>query len=257
MPSREERAPIEFTIDVAALAPTAEFLGAAEGFGLSFEEGEIERLGRFLALLLSANEQCNLTSITDPAQAWMKHIFDSLTLIPLLSEIEEGGSVADIGSGGGVPAIPLAICMPWLRFTMFESTGKKARFLQSAVAALGTANARVENLRAEEAGQDHRTHREKYDAVTARALGRIVVAAELTVPLAKLGGGRVLLIKGERADEELVEAKPALHLLHAVHAGTVETPTGRIVVLTHERSTPRDYPRRAGEPKRRPLGLTR
>lgn len=223
---------------------------------MSFDDGDLERLGRFLALLLTANERCNLTAITEPAQAWIKHIFDALTLIPLLSEIEEGGCVADVGSGGGVPAIPLAICLPGLRFTLFEATAKKARFLESAIAALALGNAAVENLRAEDAGQDHKRHRERYDAVTARALGRIAVSAELTVPLAKVGSGRVLLVKGERAEEELAEAKQALHLLHAAHAGTVETPTGRIVVLTHARKAPRDYPRRTGEPKRRPLGVS-
>lgn len=255
MSTPSQRSPIEFATDLPPLAPTQEFLEAASALGVEFERDDLTRLGRFLALMLAANQRCNLTSITDPAQAWMKHVLDALTLIPMLSEVEEGGEVADVGSGGGVPAIPLAVCMPSLRFTLFEATGKKARFLESVIAALGLTNAKVVNVRAEEAGQDHRSYRERFDAVTARALGRIAVASELTVPLAKVGEGRVLLVKGERAEEELEEARQALHLLHATHAGTVVTPTGRIVVLTHARKTPRDYPRRDGEPKRRPLGV--
>ncbi|MCA9280801.1 MAG: 16S rRNA (guanine(527)-N(7))-methyltransferase RsmG [Phycisphaeraceae bacterium] len=254
---KPDRPPIEFASDAPPLTPTREFLGACAGYGIEFDGGDTERLGRFLALMLDANDRCNLTSITEPGQAWMKHIFDALTLIPLLGEIDEGGLVADIGSGGGVPAIPLAICLPHLRFTLFESTAKKVAFLESVIRALKLTNASVVNRRAEDAGQDHKNYRERFDAVTARALGRIVVAAELTVPLAKVGGadgGRVLLVKGERAEEELAEAKQALHLLHATHAGTIQTPTGRIVVLEHARKTPRDYPRRDGEPKRRPLG---
>ena len=78
--------------------------------------------------------------------------------------------------------------------------------------------------------------------------------AELTVPLAKVGG-LVLMTKGKRAEEELANAKQALHLLHAAHAGMVDTPTGRIVVIEKLRRTPRDYPRRDGEPKRAPLGV--
>lgn len=253
-----ERSPIEFASDATPIPPTPEFLEAAGAFGIEFEDNDLPRLGKFLALMLLANDRCNLTAITEPAQAWMKHVFDALTLIPMLSDVGEGGEVADVGSGGGVPGVPLAVCLPHLRFTLFEATGKKARFLESVIKALGLKNAVVVNLRAEEAGQDHRNYRERFDAVTARALGRIAVAAELTVPLAKVGEqgeGRVLLVKGERAEEELEEAKQALHMLHASHAGTVVTPTGRVVVLTHARKTPRDYPRRDGEPKRRPLGV--
>jgi Predicted S-adenosylmethionine-dependent methyltransferase involved in bacterial cell division len=90
--------------------------------------------------------------------------------------------------------------------------------------------------------------------VLARAVGRLATLAEITVPFATVGG-LCVLIKGAKADEELAEAKAALHLLHAAHAGTVATPTGRIVVLEKLRTTPRDYPRREGEPKRAPLGV--
>ena len=76
------------------------------------------------------------------------------------------------------------------------------------------------------------------------------------VPLAAVGGP-VLLVKGGKAEEELEEAKQALHLLHAAHAGTAMTPTGRVVVLEKARNTPRDYPRRDGEPQRVPLGVER
>ena len=89
--------------------------------------------------------------------------------------------------------------------------------------------------------------------MVARAVGRLRVLAELTVPLAKVGGV-VALVKGQKADEELAEAKAALHMLHATHAGTVETPTGRIVVLEKRRATPTKYPRPSAEIKRHPLG---
>lgn len=232
----------------------AGFVEAARELGVEFEASDLERLGRYLAMLLAANEVVNLTAISDAEQAWTRHVLDSLTLMAPLSELEEGARVIDVGSGGGLPGIPLAICMGHLRFTLLEATGKKAQFLRAASAALGLTNVEVVNERAEAAGQDHRDHRERYDAVVARAVGPMSVIAELTVPLAKEGTGRVLLVKGQRAEEELASAKAALHLLHAVHAGTIETPTGKIVVLEKPRKTPRAYPRAAGEPKRRPLG---
>jgi 16S rRNA (guanine527-N7)-methyltransferase len=231
--------------------PTPEFLEAAADFGIAFEDQDLPRLARYLGLLLDANTRFNLTAITDPGEAWMRHIFDSLTLLGPLSELPEGALVADVGSGGGAPAIPLAIVMPGARFTLIESTGKKAQFLRETIAALALRNAAVIDKRAEEAGQERAT-RERFDAVTARAVGRINVVAELCAPLAKVGGV-VLLIKGAKAQEELDEAQTALHRLHLAPAGIIQTPTGRIVAREKQRPTPRMYPRRPGEPKRDPL----
>ncbi len=242
------------------------FLEAAAGLGVEFEEGDVEKLGRFLAMLLEANEKAlNLTAITEPEAAWEKHILDSLTLMPLLAELPEGAGVLDVGSGGGLPGVPLAVVMPHLRFTLLEATGKKVEYLRAVAAGLGLTNLRVVQGRAETAGQDRgeraasgeRTggHREAYDVVTARAVGRVATLAELTVPFAKVDGGLVLLIKGQKAEEELEEAKEALHQLKAVHAATVDTPTGRVVVLEKGSATPKLYPRADGEPARKPLGI--
>jgi 16S rRNA (guanine527-N7)-methyltransferase len=92
--------------------------------------------------------------------------------------------------------------------------------------------------------------------VVSRAVGRLATLLELTVPLAKVGG-LIVLTKGQKADEELAEAKQTLHMLHAAHAGTVDTPTGRLVVIEKLRDTPKMYPRGDGEPKRSPLGVGR
>lgn len=250
-PSRE---PLAFRTDLPALTAPGSFAGEAAALGVEFEPGDIERLGRYLAALMHANTLMNLTAVDDGDAAWSRHVLDSLTLIPLLCEMEAGSMVIDVGSGGGLPGVPLAICMPHVRFTLLEATGKKAAFLSAVVEGLGLANVAVLNARAEEAGQDHHEHRERYDAAIARAVGPVSVIAEITVPFVKPETGRVLLIKGQKAEEELAAAKAALHLLHAQHAGTIETPTGRIVVLEKPRKTPRAYPRAPGEPKRRPLG---
>lgn len=245
----------------AALAPTPEFLDAAAKLGLEFDAGDVERLGLYLSLLFSANESLNLTAVTDKAQAWTRHILDSLTLLPILAELPDQARVIDVGSGAGLPGLPLAIAMPHLRFSLLEATQKKADFLRSLVGTLSLANVEVLADRAERAAHDRgeRTtsgraggHREQYDAAIARAVGPLAVVAELTAPFAKVGG-QVLLIKGQKAEEELASAKRALHELHVVHSGTVDTPTGRIVVLEKPSATPRTYPRADGEPKRSPL----
>ena len=248
--------------------PPPEFQEWLRGLGVELEPGDLERLRRFLGLLMEANKAINLTAITDPAQAWTKHILDALTIVPVLaslprvptesdgSDAEAPLSVIDIGSGGGVPAIPLAIVLPDVRFTLVEATGKKADFLTRAIADLGLSNARVINARAEAIGQDHKAHRERYDAAIARALGHLAIVAELCGPLVR-PHGVVIAVKGARADQELAETAKALGLLGLRHLQTVETPTGRLVLLEKTTRTPRTYPRRDGEPARVPLGVPR
>ena len=253
-------APNEYPAHVETPPVPDSFLSACEGFGLAFEPGEVEQLAQFLGFMLEVNKTMNLTAIRDVEDAWTRHIFDAITLLPLLSDLPDEAKVIDIGSGGGVPALPLAIVLPKLRFTLVESTSKKADYLSAAIAFLGLSNVSVLNERAEVVGQDFRAHREVYDAVTARAVGRLPLLLELTVPLAKTPegdtpGGLIVLVKGEKAAEEIAEAKQAMHMLHCAHAGTVETPTGRLVVIEKLRKTPRTYPRAVGEPKRSPLGV--
>ena len=256
------------------LPPPPDLAERARELGVEFEPTDVERLGLYLAHLLEANKTTNLTAITDPTDAWHKHILDALTLLPLIAALREdedeeavdkdgtgGGQdvrptrVIDIGSGGGVPALPLAIVMPDVHFTLVEATGKKVSFLRESIAALGLTNALVINGRAERLGHE-KPHRERYDAATARALGHLAVVAELTVPLVKLGG-IVLAVKGAKADEEVAQSAECLDLLCAVHDQTVPTPTGRIVVLSKVEATPAAYPRRDGEPKAKPLGIAK
>ena len=118
------------------LKPPETFLNEAEALGIAFDPGDLERLGLYLALLLDANTRFNLTAVTDPHEAWMKHVFDSLTLLgPLTSA--QAARIIDVGSGGGLPGMPLAIALPAVNMTLLEATGKKARFLEEAAGTLG------------------------------------------------------------------------------------------------------------------------
>ena len=258
--TRPDRDAGAFIAEVMADAPAEafeappEFLAAAAELGIAFEPGEVEKLGRFLALLLHANTRMNLTAIKDPASAWQRHILDALTIMAPLAELPEGATVIDIGTGGGVPGIPLAIVRPDLRFTLLDATAKKTAFVRAAMDVLGVEHSAVVTARAEAAGRDSK-HRDAYDAAIARAVGPMATIAELSTPFVK-PGGVALLIKGERAPEELTEAKAALHLLLSAHAGTLDTPTGKIVILEKLRPTPKAYPRGNGEPKRKPLGVS-
>jgi 16S rRNA (guanine527-N7)-methyltransferase len=220
--------------------------------GIEFDEGDVQQLANYLDLLLETNKQFNLTGIKEPEEAWTKHILDSLSLIPTL--VKEGAQhVVDVGSGGGLPGIPLAITLPDVTFTLVETTRKKALFLSDAVEQLGLDNVTVIAERAENLSTKDGGFRGIADAVIARAVGPLNVLLELTIPFAKIDGV-VLAIKGERAPIEVEEARKALHVLKAEVESSVRTTTGTVLTIRKNEATPKKYPRLAGEPKRMPIG---
>jgi 16S rRNA (guanine527-N7)-methyltransferase len=217
--------------DLAPLAPPADLPARLEAIGAPLTPAVIATLGAFLARMLAVNEHMNLTSIRTPEEAWSRHVLDSLTLLPLLAQVPAGGRLIDIGSGGGLPGLALAITRPDLSVTLVESIQKKAAFLRDVSRALDLENVEVRAERAEQLAVELGG---SFDVVTARAVARLAALVPLTVPFAK-AGGVVLLIKGQRAEEELREARAVLTKHRATHQQTVATPTGRIVVLTRGR----------------------
>jgi 16S rRNA (guanine527-N7)-methyltransferase len=220
--------------------------------GIEFDDGDMQQLGLYLDLLLETNKQFNLTGIKSPEEAWTKHILDSISLIPSLVK-ENVEHVVDVGSGGGLPGIPLAITMPEVTFTLVETTQKKALFLSHTVETLGLENVTVISERAENLSTKDGGFREIADAVIARAVGPLNVLLELTIPFAKVDGV-VLAIKGERAPIEVEESRKALHVLKGEVESSVRTTTGTILTIRKTDATPKKYPRLAGEPKRLPIG---
>ena len=213
------------------------------------------QLSRYLDLLLEANQRMNLTRITDRAAAEVQHVGDALTLLPHLPK--EPHRLADVGTGGGVPGIPLAIARPDAQVVLIESTKKKAAFLASAAAALGLKNVTVVDTRAEDAGQSPKW-REAFDVAVARAVATLDWLAEWCLPLVKPKGGKVLAMKGARAAEELPAAAWAIKRLNGGEA--VAHPVGlpgsehRVIVEIPKRGrTDPRYPRAATVAKGKPL----
>jgi 16S rRNA (guanine527-N7)-methyltransferase len=204
------------------------------------------RLERFVELLLAGNAKVNLTAARD-RDAVAAHIHDALTLVPYVGE-----GLVDVGSGGGFPAIPLAV-VSGIAPTLIEANGKKARFLQEANEALGL-HARVVPARAEAAGRDPAL-RERFDWATARAVGTLPTVLELTVPFLRLGG-RAVLQRGRLSEPERAAALDAALVLGA--AFVEEVPAGgerRILIFEKRSATGPRFPRRSGVPDKRPLCL--
>ncbi|MFT3771478.1 MAG: 16S rRNA (guanine(527)-N(7))-methyltransferase RsmG [Minicystis sp.] len=224
-PAHRESIPLP---DTTPLSPPGDWAERLAALGVSLDAAATTKLGDYLARLLAMNERMNLTAITDPIEVWTRHGLDALSLVPLLAELGPRASLVDVGSGGGVPGIPIAVARPDLRVTLVEATQKKAAFLDAVAKALGLANVSVRAERAEQLARG--PLREAFDVATARAVGKIAQLGPLMVPFVK-PGGRVLLIKGQRAGEELAEATTVLGRLRCTAENTVDTPTGRIVVL--------------------------
>ncbi|MDB4942853.1 MAG: rRNA small subunit 7-methylguanosine (m7G) methyltransferase GidB [Labilithrix sp.] len=209
------------------LVPPADLAARLDALAVSLPAPALAQLGDYLGRLLAMNEQMNLTAIRDEASAWERHALDALALVPLLADVPAGARLLDVGSGGGIPGIPLAIARPDLAVTLLDATQKKVSFLAAVSSAIGLQNVTTVAGRAEEL---RRGGLGTFDVVTARAVARLALLAGLVLPFVR-PGGRALLVKGQRADEELAEAARILKKLGAVHEATVPTPTGRIVVL--------------------------
>jgi 16S rRNA (guanine527-N7)-methyltransferase len=228
------------------------------GLALSLPADFLDRAERFAALLLAANARLNLTRVVEPAAVARLHLLDALAALPLLDALGPAAAM-DLGSGGGVPGIPLALARPDMHWTLVDSVGKKADALRGFAAALGLANVVVIAERAEILGRsdEHRAH---YDLVAARACASLPVLTELALPLLQTDGA-LLAWKGP-LDERSEEVERGRAAAGQLGGGPLRVlPTGvpalgdhTFVLVPKAGPTPDRYPRRPGEPGRRPLG---
>lgn len=223
--------------------------------GLTFSSKQLEQFSRYYELLVETNKVMNLTAITEPEDVAVKHMVDSLLAY---EDDMDGKTLADVGTGAGFPGVPLKIYCPALKVTLIDSLGKRLRFLQQVIDELGLKGIRCEHLRAEDAGRNSK-HREKYDLVTARAVARLSVLAEYCLPLAKKGG-QFIALKGSKFAEEIEEGEAAVKILGGkiISADPVKLPgldDGRAIIkIAKIKTTPAQYPRKAGTPDKQPLG---
>jgi 16S rRNA (guanine527-N7)-methyltransferase len=208
--------------------------------GISVNDSKLSELARMIS------EWPGLVS--GPAQVLVD---DSLVL---LDHLAGASSVVDVGSGGGLPGLPLKIARPELEVTLIESDQAKAAFLVRACAALGLDEVDVLARRAEEVGQDRR-FRETFDVAVARALAPMPVLVELCLPLVRVGG-RLLAQKTEH--EDVGGAARAIEILGGALRQVAPAPSearraGTVVVIEKVHATPATYPRRPGVPSRKPL----
>lgn len=207
---------------------------------------------------LESYREANVVGVRDLQRLLLEHVLDSLSC-SLYEPIQRARNLVDVGSGGGLPGVPLKILRPNVGLTLIEATGKKARFLEQVVEELSLSGTEIVNERVEVVGRET-GHREKYDVATARALAPLPTLAEYCLPLVKKGGCLVAM-KALPDDKEFEEGRRAAELLGAEISGMIEVeflqelPAKQryLVVMTKTSETPYEYPRRTGVPKKSPL----
>ena len=213
----------------------------------ALEQRFIEPLARYGEMLLDANRHVNLTGAKS-AEEIAAHIVDSLSVVAYVREPH-----VDIGSGGGFPAIPIAIATG-VRVTMIEATGKKARFLREALERLGIAGEVVAE-RAEVAAHAEQL-RERFASGTARAVAIAPTVAELLLPFVAIDGTAILQRGAMEPRERTALEDAALMLGARVEAEEHAGFASRILLLQKTQPTPQRFPRRTGIPEKRPLCMS-
>ena len=224
--------------------------------GIELTDRQKDQFERYFELLVEWNEKINLTAITEKNEVYLKHFYDSIA--PVLQGLIDNQELKllDIGAGAGFPSLPMKIICPQLDVTIIDSLNKRINFLKLLAEELGLDKVHFYHGRAEDFAQD-KTFRAQFDFVTARAVARMQVLSELTIPYLKVGG-KLLALKASNAPEELEESKNALNLLFSKVQDNLSyaLPNGDprfITVVEKKKETPNKYPRKAGMPNKRPL----
>lgn len=221
--------------------------------GYTLTKRQVEQLCLYGEMLLEWNEKINLTTITEPREIVIKHFVDSMALGPFI----KGTRIADVGTGAGFPGLPLKILKPECMMVLVDSSAKRLEFLKAVISELRLEKIETVHARAEEFGRMEK-YRESFDCVTARAVARLPLLLEYTLPLVK-ENGLFLASKGLQAEEEVVEAERALTILGGKVDKVEKFSLGAeaehraIVVIRKIKKTPKEYPRRAGLPAQKPL----
>lgn len=206
-------------------------------------------------LELLREDPASLSSITDE-RAWQVHVVDSLTGLEV-PELAAARRIADVGAGAGFPGLVLAVTLPGAEVDLIESVARKSSFIERAAAVAGIANANVLDARSEDVAEGD--GRERYDVVTARAVGRLSTLAELASPLLE-DGGVLVAWKGKRDPDEEAEIGRAAEALAMRPEAILEVGDRagsrhrHLHVIRKSGPTPDDLPRRPGVAKNRPKG---
>ena len=223
---------------------------------MSISEQTIEKYERYMDLVLEYNQHINLTAITDRDEFAVKNIIDSLDVFGD-ERYQKARTVIDVGTGAGLPGIPLALASPEKQFVLMDSLSKRIKIVETIARELELTNVTAVHSRAEDLAGDSQ-YREHFDLCVSRAVSRLNILSEYCLPFVRKGGWFVSY-KGKNYSEEVEDATSALKKLGG-RLDAVEERNMKEYGLSHVllyifkyKSTPKEYPRRAGIPQKKPL----
>jgi 16S rRNA (guanine527-N7)-methyltransferase len=229
----------------------------AKKLGLELTPAQLEQFETYYRELVDWNKRVNLTHITDYEEVQLKHFLDSLTVTLVWPLGNAVLSLIDVGTGAGIPGIPLKIVFPNIKLVLLEAVAKKAAFLRHITQKLGLDGVEIVVGRAEEVAHEAQ-YREKFDLVLSRAVAPLPTVVELVLPLCALGGSFIAQKKGD-TKAEISSATKAISLLggnlrEIKPLDLAEFADERsLVVIDKVSPTPPKYPRRPGIPAKRPI----
>lgn len=238
--------------------PKNRLIEGCRAMGLDLNQEQIGQICLYHEMLTRAGKTMNLTRVGDgPLEAADRNYLDSLTLLVRPELIRNVGTLADVGTGAGLPGILLSIALPDVAVTLIDALAKRVSFLREVIGALGL-NAHALHARSEDAGRNP-SLRDGFDLVVARAVADTPLLLELALPLAK-PGGHFIAYKGPAVEEELARSGKALDALcgRVLRLEKASVPgrdwDHRLLVVEKTAPTPASYPRKAGTPVKKPLG---
>ena len=228
-----------------------EFKIEVKKFGIEVTDEEISKLEKYAYLLKEWNEKINLTAITEKDQVFLKHFYDSLTLVKIIN-LDKVDNLCDLGTGAGFPGLVLKIFFPQLKLTLVDALNKRINFLDVVVKELSLENVTLVHARAEEYGKDHR---ECFDVITARALSSFPILLEYSASLLKVHG-HLIAMRGLDDSSDGINALKVLNLkINNVLEFKLpfEESNRTLVDVIKVDKTPQKYPRRYAEIKKKTL----
>lgn len=229
------------------------FIEEVRKLGIAVDEDKLDKLERYYELLIQWNEKMNLTAITKKEDVYLKHFYDSLTLIKAY-DLNQNISVCDVGTGAGFPGIVLKIFFDNIDITLVDALNKRINFLNIVIKELKLENIRAIHARVEEFAKETK---EKFDLVTSRAVAKLNVLNELCIPMIKIDG--YFIPMKANIEEEIEESKNSIIKLNSILENIIsfnlpiENSIRNLIIIKKVNSTKEIYPRKFDKIKKQPL----
>ena len=230
-----------------------EFIKELEKINIKITNDQLKQLEEYYNLLIEWNKVMNLTGITKQEEVYLKHFYDSLTILKVI-DLNTVENLCDVGTGAGFPGIVLKILFPNLKITLIDSLNKRINFLNEVITKLNLKNIEAIHCRIEEYGIKNR---EKYDIVVARAVAQLNILLEYCIPIVKING-YFIAMKGN-SEEEINNSQQALNKLNSnieiweIFKLPIENSIRTILKIKKNKITDKKFPRKYSEIKKHPL----